>query len=89
MQLTVRHFDCKHFTVLHGDSQCLFAGKRLHTDQSPFTGFYRLCIDLRNLLLRQVCAVLTRQSPVLLDLTNCRVRLNLADINELRATEIH
>ena len=87
--LRIGHMDRENFSVLHGDGQRLFTYKRLHTDQSPISGFHRLRIDLRDLLFRQLRAVFTFQPAALLNLTDCGFVLNLADIHKLRAAEFH
>ena len=87
--LRIGHMDRENFSVLHGDGQRLFTYKRLHTDQSPISGFHRLHINLRNLLFRQLRAVLALQPTAVLNLTNCGLVLNLTYIHQFRTAELH
>ena len=82
--LRIRHSDRKHFTILHCNGQSLFARKRLYTNQSPVSGFHRLRIDLRNLLLCQFCTILAFQPVGFLQSANCSVAFSLSDPYQLR-----
>ena len=78
--LRIRHPNGEHLTILHRDRQRFFTRERLHTDQSPVSGFHRLGIDLRDLLFCQFCAVFTLKPTIFLNLSDSCLSVNLADI---------
>ena len=89
MDLTIGDLDGEQIAILHRNCETLFTYKWMYTNQSPVSGFHRLRINLCNLLLRQVGAVLTFQPTVFLDLTDCGIVLNLTDTHKLGIGKLH
>ena len=87
--LGVGNLDGNHRSILHGNRQRLFAYKRLHTDQSPVPGFYRLCIDFCDLIICQIRTVFYFESIGFLQPANCGRAINLSNPHQLRTGEFH